>query len=155
MLGMYCKNFVGILVHKWFVLVAGFRTNVGLWQLLVHDLSKFSLSEFPHYARKFYGDGQNDEEFALAWLHHENYNPHHWNHWVPRSGKFKGVPRKMPERYVREMVADWLAASRSYEGAWPTSLAEWGWFQANFNNLELHDDTRALVLAVLDQVGVR
>ena len=53
--------------------------------LSVHDESKWSVEEFPHYCQKFYGGGGNDDEFAMAWLHHENANPHHWGHWIARS----------------------------------------------------------------------
>lgn len=116
--------------HKWFVLQSGVKFHVPIWQLLVHDLSKYTPNELPRYGRQFFGMADDPEGFARAWLHHQNHNPHHWEFWIPRTTHFKGAdagtianePMEMPERYIREMCADWLGASRGYEGTYPESL---------------------------------
>lgn len=143
--------------HKWFVLIAGLRTKTPIWQLLIHDWSKFTPSELPHYARRFYGSNNDHDGWLRSWIHHQNHNPHHWEYWFTRSGGqgFKeNEPASMPEKYVREMVADWLAASRSYEGEWPKSLQKWKWYQSAFNNVypKLHEKTRKKVLDVINEV---
>lgn len=75
--------------HKWFVFLAGLKTGVPLWRLIIHDWSKFTPSELPHYQRQFFGDKDDPLGFAAAWLHHQNHNPHHWEYWLPRSGHAK------------------------------------------------------------------
>ena len=118
---MYLKTLWTLLQHKWYVFRAGLVLKVPLWQLIIHDLSKFSLYEFGKYARNFQGDytgSPNDRElvsleFQKAWVHHENRNAHHWGHWIPRAGTMAGIPVPLPERYVREMIADCTDLYRS------------------------------------------
>lgn len=144
--------------HKWFVFLAGLRIKTPLWQLVVHDLSKFGPSELPHYGRQFFGDRGDPLGFAMAWNHHQKANKHHWEYWVPetshgRSGFPDREPLPMPERYAREMVADWLGAARAYEGSWPKSLAEWKWMRDNYESkVRLHPQTRAFVDQLLREL---
>jgi len=145
------------LKHKWFVLRAGLRTGAPIWRLLIHDWTKFLPSEAPHYGRRFYGGGGDALGFAYAWNHHSKANPHHWEYWIPvtsqKSSPVKaGEPLPMPEWAVREMVADWLGAARAYEGSWPRDLDNWGWYRDNAATLRLHDETRALLGKVLDEI---
>jgi len=135
--------------HKLFVFLAGRKLRVGIWQLLVHDLSKFGRHELFQYGRQFFGAKDRPTEFAAAWLHHQNTNPHHWEYWIPRTGHDRGgfpggQPLEMPEKYAREMVADWLGATRAYEGKWPAA-GSWKWYQVGFPKIVLHPSTRVLV----------
>jgi hypothetical protein len=45
-------SYLRLLLHKWYVFLAGRRLKVPFWRLVVHDLSKFSPAEFRHYARR-------------------------------------------------------------------------------------------------------
>lgn len=141
-----------VMIHKWYVLVYGRRLRVPIWRLLTHDLSKLGWRELPAYARQHNGDGNDAVGYAAALNHHENVNAHHWAHWIPRSGRRLGQPLPMPACYVREMVADWLAATRTYDGAKPTSVEDWTWLQRSFKSLPLHPQTRADVLDILREV---
>lgn len=69
-----------------------------------------------------------------------------------RGGFPDGSPLPMPEKYAREMLADWLGASRAYEGKWPVSLESWGWWVKNFDGLNLHPDTRAFLLKTVKEI---
>jgi hypothetical protein len=123
-----------ILKHKWFVLLACWRLDVPLWRALWHDRSKLTRAEFSGY-RKYFFDRKDefrrgqldpakvDREFDLAWNHHQKSNPHHWEFWllIEKGGETRPVP--MPETYVREMVADWMGASRAKTGSW--DIEEW------------------------------
>lgn len=151
--------------HKWFVLVAGLRTGAPIWQLLVHDWSKFLPSEWFPYVTNFYGDpipdgGQwhpygkisaesmrrdRQMRFDRAWLHHQHANPHHWQHWVLRedSGALKVLP--MPRRFILEMVADWAGAGRAITGQWEVAK----WYYQNRHLIQLHDATRDTVESLL------
>lgn len=123
------------------------------YRLLKHDLSKFSWKELPHYARQFCGDKSDQPSFMRAWLHHQNSNDHHWEYWINRSvyHKDKGDcdTIDMSDAAIREMIADWLAASRAYSGFWPASLDKWTWYQDKWNKIHLSSDTKQKVLDIL------
>ena len=146
-MGIYWRYLKSIITHKYYVLLAGLRLKISIWQLLLHDWQKFTPLEFGRYARNFFGGG--DPEFPFAWLHHENTAPHHWGYWIPRSGKHADQPLPMPMRYVREMVADWMGASKTYTGSW--DMAEW--LEKSVPNFRLHEEARGKLKRVLGEAG--
>lgn len=137
-----------VLRHKWFVLEEGLRLGVPLWQLIVHDWTKFLPSEWFPYARYFYGSGQK-QAFDVAWLKHQHRSPHHWQHWVLQedSGDVKVLP--MPDKYRREMLADWRGAGRAIHGKDETAT----WYTGTRQGRRLHPETQAWVEAELGLVG--
>lgn len=141
------------LKHKWYVFRACRRMRVPLWRAIVHDWSKFTRAELPHYDRQFFGDKGDPAGFAAAWLHHQNHNPHHWEYWITRSGHAAGDNNAgclpMPETYIREMIADWMGASKAYTGSW--RMEEW--LSENLPKMRLHPDTRALLGVLLATYG--
>jgi hypothetical protein len=140
------------LKHKWWVLVAGLRLGgIPLWRLLIHDLSKFSPAELPHYERRFFGANNDPLGFALGWNHHENHNPHHWGYWVARSGPFTGRPLPMPRSYAREMVADWMGAQRTHGDGKSWDMADW--LAKTLPTLPLHIETIGHVCQALLELG--
>lgn len=144
-----------VLQHKYFVFVAGRRIGVNMLQLVLHDWSKFTPSEFKAYAKHFHGKPSQADKvrFTRAWLYHQNRNPHHWEYWVSQRGADEPVPLHMPRKYVMEMLADWMAASRTYGGEWPKDVASWSWWQNTKNQMRLHPSTRAeLELLMADKV---
>ena len=145
--------------HKAFVFRAGLRTKAPLWRLIIHDWTKYTPSEAPHYGRQFFGDKSDAAGFAAAWLHHQNSNPHHWEYWISRTGHDKAAAHngslRMPMWAVREMVADWMGASRAYGGEWPRDWQSWTWLQQNLRSKILprvHPETRQDILDVLSEV---
>lgn len=124
-----------IWLHKYFVLRAGLDLQVPLCRLLVHDLSKLLPDELPHYANKFHGAGDDPAGFAECWRKHQMRNPHHWQHWV-----MGNKTHPMPWWAVREMVTDWMAAGRAYNGRWP-DLNTWPWLEENYPTMVLHPTT--------------
>jgi hypothetical protein len=147
--------------HKWFVFLAGLRTGAPVWRLVIHDWSKFLPSELWAYDRQFFGAHDRPVEFAIAWLRHQNRHPHHWEYWIPRTGHTRCDPPMdaydplpMPKWAVREMLADWLGASRAYEGRWPTSFADWAWAQKNLGGVlgKLHPNSRTRLEAEIERV---
>ena len=154
---IYLKFLKSLLFHKWFVFLAGLKIGVSPWKLIIHDWHKFHPLEFPKYAKNFYGDytsSPNDREqvsleYAYAWLHHENLAPHHWGHWIPRTGKFAGKPFEMPEKYVREMVADWMGASKTYTGSWDM----YEYLESSLPTFRLHSGTRLKLALILNDCG--
>jgi len=149
--------------HKWFVSIAGLRIvrGISIWRLIKHDWTKFLPSELSHYGTQFFGTKDQPYDFIRAWLHHQNSNDHHWEYWIPRTGHTRcdppflaGEPLEMKPKAAREMVADWLGACRTYEGNWPNSLEEWGWFKKNFSKIRLNPKTRRQIVGILRNLKI-
>ncbi len=96
---------------------------VGLYkQGILHDLSKYSWTEFSMGAKYYQGNrSPNDAEredkgYTSAWLHHKGRNKHHLEYWIDYSvDKTKMlVGCKMPKEYVIEMFCDRMAACKIY-----------------------------------------
>lgn len=151
-----CKFLWRTTVHKWWVLRAGLRTKAPLWRLVIHDWTKYTPAEAPHYGRRHYGAKDDILGFVKAWNNHHKTHKHHWEWYIPvtahRLSPVKaGQPLPMPEWAVREMVADWLGASKAYEGFFPETLAGWDWYHKEERSMRLHDETKALVDVVLEE----
>lgn len=133
---------------------AGNRLGVPFAQLKQHDASKWSMEELPYYARQFFGDKGDPQGFAMAWLHHQNFNPHHWEHYITRSDHSNGASGAedgclpMPKKYALEMIADWLGASYVYTGSWNMD----SWLAKNWEKIRLHSTTRNYVEKVLEEI---
>ena len=139
--------------HKWFVFRAGLKVKAPIFRLIIHDWSKFLPIEFSNYAIQFFGDKSDPLKFSYAWNHHQKMNKHHWEYWVMVTGHNLGgfgdmEPLPMPEKYIREMIADWCGASKAYTGDWPWE-SEWVWFKENFPKLNLHFETKHLILRII------
>lgn len=153
----HIEYFKYILRHKWFVFWACLRLGVPIWQALVHDLSKFSIHEWRPYAETFFNqDGTRIDirksgsydpnniglvtDFSYAWIHHQR-NKHHWQAWISigDEGNLKPVP--MPDKYIREMLADWSGAGMAISGK--SNPSEWYWY--NQDKMILHIKTKVLV----------
>ena len=137
--------------HKWFVFVAGLRHGVPLWRLLIHDWSKLLPCEWFPYVKSFYGPQPRTQEtkiaFDRAWLHHQHFNPHHWQHWVLREDDGKTKYLEMPENFAREMVADWCGAGRAITGRWEV----WLWYAKNEERILLHPFTKNIVSELIER----
>lgn len=141
--------------HKWFVYQEGRELGVGRLQLLFHDWQKFTRAEWGPYVQTFYGDapfprredGGYDpnavsEAFDLAWLHHQKCGgKHHWQYWVLPKDDGTTKAMAIPDRYRREMLADWRGAGRAITG----SNDSRAWYAANRDKMVLHPATRAWV----------
>ena len=149
--------------HKWFVFLGGLRYGVPLHQLAVHDWTKFLPREWIPYVNQFYRPGApklragyfhnpdlGNVAFNTAWVRHCMRNRHHWQGYamVSESGG-DPVTIPMPERFVREMVADWSGASRA-QGFGPDPLP---WYTKNRDRMHLHPQTRERVDALVGWVA--
>jgi hypothetical protein len=144
----YLKHIYTTIKHKYYLFIASFKVGkIPFWLILVHDLSKFSPSEFRAYSYHFHISKNRSKDFAYAWLHHQRHNSHHWEYWVVCSGK---IPQNsgaidgvfpMPEIYIREMVADWMAASKSQKGTWDISK----WVSKNISKIRMHPESKKIL----------
>lgn len=90
-------------------------------QGLLHDLSKYSWTEFSVGAKYFQGNRSPNEAereekgYTSSWLHHKGRNKHHLEYWIDYDLKNGGVTgMKMPDNYIVEMFCDRVAASKIY-----------------------------------------
>lgn len=137
----YMKYLLYVLKHKWFVFIECCRLGIP-WRGITHDLSKFLPSEFFPYAHNFHLDPKyvGKKEFEIAWLHHQRKNKHHWQYWVvPRLDDDYNI-YPMPEKYVKEMLADWVGAGKA-QGQPNTRK----WYKQNKDKMILHPKTRAWI----------
>lgn len=162
----YLKN---LLRHKYFVFIEACKLGIPMLGI-IHDISKFLPDEFIPYSKyDFSKFGKNDkglqQSFDEAWLKHQKRNKHHWQYWVlmndsggvirhkklPNAvnyfeGEFKQVEAlPMPDRYIKEMVADWRGAGRAY-GNSDTR----GWYLSNKYKIVLHPSSQSMVESLLE-----
>ena len=111
---IYCQYLRYVLAHKWHVLIEAWKMGL-IWHGIVHDLSKFRPSEFFAYAEKFYGKKCYNVvlDFRYAWLKHQHRNPHHWQYWCQVNDATKCTPMEMPDKYLKQMIADWRGMARA------------------------------------------
>lgn len=114
------KHFLTITHHRYKVRHYCFKS--GLYkQGLLHDLSKYSLTEFVPGVKYYQGNKspvgaeRRDLGYSKAWLHHKGRNKHHPEYWIDLNlvdQKYK--PIEMPNKYIAECFLDHLAASKVY-----------------------------------------
>lgn len=155
---------VYLLRHKWFVLLECIKMGIA-WQGIVHDWHKFLPGEWVPYVHYFHNaDGTQrqrrdrtgyykptdtgDARFDYAWLLHQKRGKHHWQWWVlpEDGGGVKILP--MPDRYRKEMLADWRGAGKAQRAG---SVHKW--YLANRDKMQMHPETRAWIEMQIGVVG--
>ena len=121
------------------------------WQGLVHDLSKYSITELK--IAKYYGAGKSPHQwcretigYSPSWIHHYHKNKHHWEFWLDDDENAKIIPIKVPYKYIIEMLCDMAGASRAYNPKnWEPKLL-WEYWQIKCKNKRLmHVDSEYLL----------
>lgn len=143
---------ISLTKHIFFVQQAAEILGIPQEWVANHDASKYAPAEFSAYSRQFYGDKNDPEGFALAWLHHIHNNPHHWQYWMfPDGWRFGSINAvmPMPKRYYMEMIADWMGASMAYTNSWDMTK----WLSENMGKITLHPQTATNVRVELDKLG--
>lgn len=164
------KHFCTITRHKNLVMAGCFK--VGLYkQGLLHDLSKYSPTEFLVGCRYYQGTmspnnaERKDRGYSSAWLHHKGRNKHHMEYWIdygiPEGTDDKGESKglcgmKMPLNYVVEMYIDRVAASKNYQKEKYNDQSALQYYLNGKQFHVMHEDTRALLellLVMLSEEG--
>ena len=115
----YLSHFKTITKHKLIVMNLCFKCG-RIKRGLLHDLSKYGVTEFCSSAKYFQGNRspieaeKEDTGYSIAWQHHKGHNPHHWEYWIDNVGLRKNDPIKIPYEYVVDMICDWVGASIVY-----------------------------------------
>lgn len=153
-------HFRTITTHKWLVMKYCFR--VGLyWQGILHDLSKFSPSEFFAGCRYYQGtrspnNAQREAKgYSSAWLHHKGRNKHHYEYWIDYGLKpGQGLcGMKMPDRYIYEMFLDRIAASRIYKKDRYTDKSPLEYYLSGSTEQFLHPHTKKVLEQLLSMLA--
>ncbi len=128
-----------------------FKAGIPLRGLL-HDLSKFSPTEFSSGIKHFQGTRSPNETqrelfgYSSAWLHHKGRNRHHFEYWHdinPKTKKYE--PVKMPVKFVKEMFCDRVAASKIYQGKNYTDAHPYEYFSRGNARSYMHPETAELL----------
>ena len=135
-----------VIRHKWFVFVECVKLGVPLLGI-IHDWQKLTPSEYSPYMMTFSSGKWNYSErpkwlvdaFDMAWLHHQHLGPHHWQYWILKQDEDEDKVLPMPDKYRREMLADWIGAGRAINGKGNSTLK---WYMSNRKKIQLHPETR-------------
>lgn len=132
----YWNYFKYIIEHKKNVFMFCWEEKMYVHAFL-HDMSKFSPTEFISYSKNFYGTPTEklDSKFDYAWLHHQRKNKHHWEYWVDGNGKALRIPYK----YLKQMLCDWKAMGKKFND---TPLS---YYNKNKKGFNLERGTRILL----------
>lgn len=118
------KGFFGhlktVMVHRHRVMVNCWKAGI-IKRGLLHDLSKFSPTEFWQGVKYYQGNRSPNEMeretygYSKAWLHHKGRNRHHFEYWTDYNPKSRMIePVRMPDEFIYEMFCDRVAASKTY-----------------------------------------
>ena len=142
------KHFKTITKHKY--LVGKYCFKLGLyWQGIIHDLSKYSFTEFYNGAKYYQGyRSPIDQERAIkgyseAWLHHKR-NKHHIVYWNDI-----GNPVPIPKKYIKEMVCDRIAAGMVYCGKDFKSENPLNFFLKGKEQYNMNQESKELLITYL------
>lgn len=137
-------------VHKYWVF--HYCRLMGIpFQGLVHDLSKFSPTEFwesVHWYQGTYSPINACKAvngWSAAWMHHKGRNRHHYEYWQDNFDQ-GGHAVEMPFRFKKEMLCDYLGAGRAYYGKDFTYEKELEWWrEKSAKPLAMHPEDRKFI----------
>lgn len=150
------KHIKTITKHKWVVFKLCLKVGEP-WRGLVHDLSKYSPTEFFESIKYFNGkhspitDCKKENGYSKAWLHHKGRNKHHSEYWVDLEAPDK-TPI-MPYPYVAEMLCDKLAAGIIYEGKNWTKEYELQYWNREKDEILINEKLKDLITDFMEQVA--
>lgn len=155
-------HFRTITRHRHIVIKHCFKAGIP-WRGLLHDLSKYSLTEFLPGARFYSGKSSPTEAernaygASFAWMHHKGRNKHHYEYWSDYNMSERAlVPVKMPLVFVVEMFCDRVAASKVYLKDKYTDSCPLEYFRNGYDHLKMHNQTKDLLerlLVMLSEKG--
>lgn len=113
------KHFNLVNKHRLLVLIHSIKLGIPFRGLL-HDLSKYTPTEFLDSAKYYNGTSSpiysqrlEHQMYSTISVHHIKHNKHHFEYWIDF---YKGdlILKAMPYKYALEYVADMISASKVY-----------------------------------------
>lgn len=156
------KNLFGHLhtINKHHRIVRHLCFKMGLYyQGFVHDLSKYSPTEFLTGVKYYSGSRspnaveQQEKGYSEAWLHHKGRNKHHWQYWVNNSKSEGLYVVEMPKKYIKEMLADRIAACLVYQKENYTSTSPLEYFNTSPETNHIPPKTKEILKEYLEIVA--
>lgn len=150
------KHFLLITHHKWVVFKLCCKVGEP-WRGLVHDLSKYSPTEFWESAKYYVGnhspitEAKRDKGYSEAWLHHKGRNRHHVQYWTDLNARESNPV--IPYPYAVEMICDKIAAGMIYEGKNWTEKVELSYWEEKEKDTLMNPKIRDFITAVLTEVA--
>ena len=131
-------------------------------QGFVHDLSKYSPTEFIPSVKYYQGTRSPNEQertekgYSEAWMHHKGRNKHHFEYWTDYSPETRQLePVKMPLKYVAEMFCDRVAASKTYNGKNYTDQKPLEYFIKGKSHRKIHPETSRFLEILLKMLVMK
>lgn len=155
MLKNIIKHFNIITKHKLEVFKLCLKAGIP-YRGLVHDMSKYSFTEFFESAKFYQGDRspickcKEINGYSKAWLHHKGRNKHHPEYWYDEDTEIKEPI--IPYKYTVEMICDKLAASKIYVGKNWTIKDEIIYWNKQKENILLNPKLIDMLTEVFDQI---
>lgn len=152
-------HFRTITRHRHKVMQHCFRAGIP-WRGMLHDLSKYSPTEFIPGAKYYQGTRSPNEKerelfgYSLAWMHHKGRNRHHFEYWFDYNPETKlNEPVKMPLKFVVEMFCDRVAAGKIYQGKSYTDRSPLEYFLRGKDRRRIHPETSQMLEKLLTMLA--
>jgi len=150
------KHFNLITKHKWNVFKLCVKAGIP-FRGIVHDLSKYSPTEFIESVKFYVGthspitEAKKTNGYSKAWLHHKGRNKHHYEYWYDTNAPEKTPV--IPYKYAIEMVCDTLAAGKTYLGKNWTKSSQLDYWNRTKDLRYINQKTAKFLEAVYTQVS--
>ena len=150
------KHFNLVTHHKWVVFKLCCKVGEP-WRGFMHDISKYSPTEFNESVKYYVGthspiiEAKKDKGYSSAWLHHKGRNKHHPEYWVDNT-----APNQtpiIPYQYAVEMVCDKIAAGIIYEGKKWTKEYELEYWKKEKNDIVMNENIKEFITAILEELA--
>ena len=150
------KHLILITKHKWVVFKLCCKAGIPIRGLL-HDLSKYSITEFSESIKYYNGDhspileAKKDKGYSEAWLHHKGRNKHHPEYWYDVNAP-QSTP-VMPYKYTVEMLCDKMAAGIIYQGKKWTQDYQLNYWMKEKEIIKINDKLKNLCTEFFTEVS--
>ena len=151
--------------HLWVVLkhkhnVTKYAAKLGIfWTGLVHDLTKFTPTEFGLSVKYFHGkksptivERNDNDNFSYLCVAHTGRNKHHWQYWVDYT-RYEMVVNRIPYKHSLEYVADVLSASKVYNPKDFTFMVAYDYFAEHSKTYLMHPATKEFILWCIKEIS--
>jgi hypothetical protein len=150
----YIGHFYRLTRHRYFVMHECWKQHLYLLGIL-HDINKYLPVVFIPYAKYslinykknsdstgYYSPHTDYDKLTLAMNWHTTHSKHHWQYWSVQAEADNTVALDIPEKYIKEMICDWIGANiaggRGRDGAR-------AWYINNGDKLLLSNNTRKYI----------
>lgn len=151
------KHLKTVITHKHFVFLYACKLHIPFTGLM-HDLSKFSFTEFWLSAKYYAGDKsptiverQYNNNISKITLHHTLINKHHWHPYVDYLPNVM-VVAPINYRHSVEYVCDILAASKVYLKKEYTIRKTYDYFKHHSQTYLMHPGNKEFVLWCVNEI---